>query len=70
MQRPAVLPLPVPTEAMESSTVDVGGHEATLLTSRDGAVAGVVWVEDGTVVAVAGSLSADEVLAVARGLAS
>jgi hypothetical protein len=28
----------------------------------------VVWVEDGTVTAVAGSLSADEVLSVARGL--
>lgn len=62
------LPLPVPAAAMESTTTDVGGHRATLLTSRDGAMAGVVWVDDGIVTAVAGSLSADEVLAVARGL--
>ena len=41
---------------------------ATVLTSRDGTFAGVVWVEDGVVTAVAGSLSADEVLSVARGL--
>jgi hypothetical protein len=41
---------------------------ATVLTSRDGLLAGVVWVDDGIVTAVAGSLSADEVLSVARGL--
>jgi hypothetical protein len=64
------LPLLVPTDAMESSTTDVDGHPATLLTSLDGAMSGVVWVEDGTVTAVAGSLSADEVLAVARALQS
>ncbi|HET6563278.1 MAG TPA: hypothetical protein VFG72_15495 [Marmoricola sp.] len=63
-----MLPLLVPADAMESSTTDVEGNPATLLTSRDGAMAGVVWVEDGTVTAVAGSLSADEVLAVAREL--
>ena len=39
-----------------------------MFTSRDGALAGVVWVDDGVVTAVAGSLSADEVLSVARGL--
>jgi hypothetical protein len=64
------LPLLVPADVMESSATDVGGDPATLLTSRDGAMSGVVWVEDGTVTAVAGSLSADEVLAVARGLRS
>ncbi len=62
------LPLPFPVEAMESTATEVDGHPATLLTSRDGAMAGVVWVEDGLVTAVGGSLSADEVLAVARGL--
>jgi hypothetical protein len=31
-------------------------------------MAAVVWVEDGIVTAVAGSLSTDEVLSVARGL--
>ncbi|MEX5720191.1 hypothetical protein [Geodermatophilus maliterrae] len=62
------LPLPVPAELATSSTADVGGHEATVLATRDGTVTGVVWVEDGVVTGVAGSLSEDEVLAVARGL--
>lgn len=62
------LPLPVPAEMVKSSTADVGGVSATVLTSRDGTMAGVVWVDDGIVTAVAGSLSADEVLSVARAL--
>ncbi|NEK56689.1 hypothetical protein GCU56_02210 [Geodermatophilus sabuli] len=62
------LPLPVPAEFVSSSGADVGGVPATVLTSRDGVLAAVVWVEDGIVTAVAGSLSADEVLSVARGL--
>jgi hypothetical protein len=62
------LPLPVPAELVTSSTADVGGNEGTVLTSRDGTVTGVVWVEDGVVTGVAGSLNEDEVLAVARGL--
>ena len=53
---------------MTSSTADVDGTPATVLRTRDGLVAGVVWVEDGVVTAVAGSLSEDEVLDVARGL--
>ena len=62
------LPLPVPAGQLTSSTADVGGAPATVLTSRDGVLAGVVWVDDGVVTTVAGSLSADEVLVVARGL--
>ncbi len=62
------LPLPVPVEMVTSSTADVGGAEATVLATRDGTVTGVVWVTDGVVTAVAGSLSEDEVLAVARDL--
>ena len=38
------------------------------MTTRDGSMSGVVWVEDGVVTAVAGSLGEDEVLAVARAL--
>ncbi|MGY1631631.1 hypothetical protein ACI784_07995 [Geodermatophilus sp. SYSU D01186] len=64
----ATLPLPVPAEMVTSSTADVGGVEATVLTSRNGLFAGVVWVEDGVMTGVAGSLSADELLSVARGL--
>ncbi len=62
------LPIPVPVEMVTSSTADVDGAEATVLATRDGTVTGVVWVSDGVVTAVAGSLSEDEVLAVARDL--
>ncbi len=64
----STLPIPVPVEMVSSSTADVDGAAATVLATRDGTVTGVVWVEDGLVTAVAGSLSEDEVLAVARGL--
>ena len=64
----ATLPLPVPADLVTSSEADVDGAEATVLTSRDGLFAGVVWVEDGVMTGVAGSLSADELLAVARAL--
>ena len=62
------LPLPIPAELVTSSTADVDGTEATVLASRDGLFAGVVWVEDGVMTGVAGSLSADELLSVARAL--
>jgi hypothetical protein len=62
------LPLPVPDDQVRTSAADVGGVPATVLTSRDGTLAAVVWVKDGVVTAVAGSLSEDEVLDVARGL--
>jgi hypothetical protein len=64
----ATLPLPVPAEMVSTSTIDVGGSTATVLTSRDGLFAGVVWVEDGVMTGVAGTLSADELVAVARDL--
>ncbi len=64
------LPLPVPAERVTTSTTDVGGVPATLLATRDGSMAGVVWVDKGVVTAVAGSLSTDEVLEVARALRS
>jgi hypothetical protein len=62
------LPLFVSADQTTSSTVDVGGARATVLAARDGTMAGVVWVDDGILTAVAGSMSADEVLSVARGL--
>jgi hypothetical protein len=65
---PGTLPLRVLSDRMTSSPADVGGVPATVLSSRDGVMAAVVWVDGGFVTAVAGSLSADEVLSVARGL--
>jgi hypothetical protein len=62
------LPLPVPADQVRTSPAEVNGVPATALRSRDGLLAGVVWVDDGVVTVVAGSLSSDEVLSVARGL--
>jgi hypothetical protein len=62
------LPVPVPDEEVKTSAADVAGIPATVLTSRDGTLAAVLWVKDGVVTAVAGSLTEDEVLDVARGL--
>jgi hypothetical protein len=65
----STLPVPVNDDLMTSSSTDVDGVDATLLEARNGTMAGVVWVEDGVVTVVAGSVTDDEVLAVARGLA-
>jgi hypothetical protein len=62
------LPLPVPAELVTTSTAEVGESSATVLTSRDGLFAGVVWVEDGVMTGVAGTSSPEELLSVARGL--
>jgi hypothetical protein len=62
------LPLFTSAEEMTTTTADVNGRPATVLASRDGVMAAVVWVDDGVITAVAGSLRPDEVLAVARGL--
>jgi hypothetical protein len=64
----STLPLPLPADQVTSSTADVGGVPATVFRAKDGTMSGVVWVDDGVVTAVAGTLSADEVLSVARGL--
>jgi hypothetical protein len=64
----STLPIPVPAEYATSEPTEVDGQPATLLSSRDGFLTAVVWVEDGVVTAVAGSLSTDEVLSVASGL--
>jgi hypothetical protein len=64
----STLPLPVPTEHVTTSEAVVDGQPATVLVTRDRLMAAVVWVEDGVVTVVAGSVDADDVLSVARGL--
>ena len=64
----STLPLPVPADRMTTSTAQVGGVPATVLASRDRLLAAVVWVDDGVVTVVAGSLTAGEVLSIAREL--
>jgi hypothetical protein len=63
-----VLPLPVPSDRVTTSSSDVDGVPATVLETTDGLLSAVVWVADGTVSVVAGSLDTDEVLEVAREL--
>jgi hypothetical protein len=64
----STLPLPVPVDHVTTSTAEVDGEPATVLATRGGSAAAVVWVEDGTVTVVAGTLDTGEVLSVARGL--
>jgi hypothetical protein len=63
----STLPLPLPA-GMDTRSADVAGASATVFTSSDGAIAGVVWVNDGVVTVVAGTVSDDEAMSVARGL--
>ncbi len=62
------LPLIVKAGKETGFIADVHGVPATVLTTPDGVLSGVIWVEDNVLNAVAGSLSSDEVLSVARGL--
>jgi hypothetical protein len=62
------LPLPIPAAEVETEEAEVNGEPATVFATRDGVIAGVVWVEDSFLNAVAGTLSDGEVLWVARGL--
>jgi hypothetical protein len=64
----STLPLPVPADRVTTSSAQVGGVAATLLRTRDRTLTAVVWVDDGMVTVVGGSLNSDEILAVAREL--
>ncbi len=62
------LPLPVPARLLRSERTEVRGVPASVLTSHDGALTAVVWVDDGLVTAVAGLLDRDDVLRLAEAL--
>jgi hypothetical protein len=64
----STLPLPVPSDQVTTTPAEVDGVPATVLETRDQALAAVLWVSDGVVTVVAGSLGPDEVLAVAEDL--
>jgi hypothetical protein len=64
----STLPLPVPADRIMTRPTHVNDEPATLLQTRDRSLTGVVWVSDGVVTVVAGSLDPDEVLSVARTL--
>jgi hypothetical protein len=62
------LPLIVKQGQETASTADINGVPGMVLATKDRTWAAVFWVDDGVMSAVAGPLSADEVLVVARGL--
>jgi hypothetical protein len=64
----STLPLPVPADRMTTSSAHVGDAPATVLASRDRLLAAVVWVDNGVVNVVVGSLNPGEVLSIAREL--
>ncbi len=64
----STLPLPVPAGEATATAAEVGGAPATVLVTPDRTMAAVLWVEDGVVTVVAGSLDAEELLVVAEGL--
>jgi len=64
----STLPIPVPADLVETSEAEVGGLPATVLESRDQTLAAVVWVDEGVVTLVGGTLSTDEVLGLAGDL--
>jgi hypothetical protein len=64
----SALPLPVPGSHVDTSLTEVGGVAATVLSTADGTLAAVVWLDDGVITIVAGSLGEDELLTIARGL--
>jgi hypothetical protein len=64
----STLPVPVPAGRVTTTSTRVDGMPATLVRSKDRTLSAVVWIEDGVVTVVAGSLDDDEVLSVAEGL--
>jgi hypothetical protein len=64
----SVLPIPVPEQYATTRSTTVAGVEATEVALRDGSAAGVVWIKDGRLTAVVGTVDVDDVTDVARGL--
>lgn len=64
----STLPLPVPGEYVDASTAEIDGERATVLVTRDGSTSAVVWVTEGVLTVVGGTVEADEVVSLARGL--
>lgn len=64
----STLPLPVPADQAITRQDDVNGTPATVVQTKDKTLAAVVWVADGKVTVVAGSLDTAEVLTIARQL--
>jgi hypothetical protein len=64
----ATLPLPIPVDMATSEEVDVNGVTGLAIGDNTGFGSGVVWQSGGVVRAVAGPLTQDEVLEIARSM--
>lgn len=64
----SVLPIPVPEQYATTRPTTVAGVEATEVALRDGSAAAIVWIKDGLLTVVVGSVDVDDVADVARGL--
>jgi hypothetical protein len=62
------LPIPIPAGQVNAHPVRVQGVTGTAIGDNTGLGSGVVWIEKGKVYAVAGTLTEDQVLAIANGL--
>jgi len=62
------LPIPIPVNLAHGASVRVRGTTGVVIGDNTGLGSAVVWRADGLVHAVAGTLSQDEVLAIANGL--
>jgi len=67
----STLPIPIPADRASSHAVTLQNHDrtrATFIGDNTGIAAAIVWVKNGTVYAVAGSLHEDQLVAVASSL--
>jgi len=62
------LPIPIPAGQVNAHSVRVQGVTGTAIGDNTGLGSGVVWIEQGKVYAVAGTLTEDQILAIANGL--
>ena len=62
------LPIPIPAEYAKASSVDVQGVKGTLVGDNTGLGAGVIFIKNGVVYAVGGTVTQQDVLAVANRL--
>jgi hypothetical protein len=62
------LPIPIPIEYATSTSVKVQGVDGVAVGDNTGLGAGVIWIKNGTVYGVAGTLKQDAILDIANGL--
>ncbi|HEX6547379.1 MAG TPA: hypothetical protein VF134_01390 [Candidatus Dormibacteraeota bacterium] len=63
------LPIPIPADKAHSSTVNLkNGTKATFVGDNTGVAAGLIWIRNGLVYVVAGSLTQDQLVAIANSL--